>query len=102
MRVLLAALLLAAAPAAAQQADLNSGRWLATQWCANCHQITAQTGGPRNDSAPSFAAIAARPGATQAGIATYVRVPHANMPDHGLTPRQANDVAAFLLAQKPR
>jgi mono/diheme cytochrome c family protein len=106
MRVLTLLLALGAAwPAAAQQApapDLEAGRALATQWCSNCHQVTTRGPGPASDSAPGFAAIAARPGVTLDGLSAYVRLPHANMPDHGLTARQARDVAGFLLAQGAR
>jgi hypothetical protein len=49
---------------------------------------------------PGFAAIAARPGRTPEAIATFLRTPHAGMPDHGLTLRQAQDIAAYLIAQR--
>ncbi|MGG5808713.1 c-type cytochrome [Falsiroseomonas sp. CW058] len=105
MRVMLALLALAAAGPAAAQRDpdqLERGRAVATQWCANCHAVGPGGPAPRSDAAPSFASIAARPGTTRAGVATFVRLPHPNMPDHGLTARQAEDVAAFLLAQGAR
>lgn len=81
---------------------VDRGRWLARQWCSACHTIAAQAPGGRKDAAPAFPAIAARRGATAEGIATYLRLPHANMPDHGLTARQAQDLAAYILAQRPR
>lgn len=84
------------------QPDPAAGEFLARQWCANCHQIGARAPGARNDAAPSFQSIAARPGVTAEGIATYIRVPHANMPDHGLTQRQAQDLAAYVMAQRSR
>ena len=104
MRSLLAILLLASAPAAAQtRADqLENGQALAARWCSNCHLVGARGPGTASDAAPAFAAIAARPGITAEGIATFLRVPHATMPDHGLTQRQAQDLAAFVLAQTPR
>jgi mono/diheme cytochrome c family protein len=97
----LAALLLAA-PGLAQAADPAEGGRLAATWCANCHRISASGPGPATDAVASFPAIAARPGTTEAGVATFIRVPHAGMPDHGLTLRQAQDIAAWLLAQRPR
>lgn len=104
MRSLLAILLLATAPAAAQgpAERLENGQALASRWCANCHQVAVVGPGPASDATPSFAAIASRPGITAEGVATFLRVPHAAMPDHGLTARQAQDLAAFLLAQRPR
>jgi mono/diheme cytochrome c family protein len=100
MRWLLPLLLLA--PSFAGAADPAEGGRLAATWCANCHLISAAGPGPRNDAVASFPAIAARPGANAAGIAAFIRVPHAGMPDHGLTNRQAEDIAAWLMAQRPR
>jgi mono/diheme cytochrome c family protein len=91
---------LATSPALAQ--DASEGRRMAEQWCANCHRVAAAGPGPMTDSAPAFAAIAARPGVTADGIATFLRTPHARMPDHGLSLRQAQDLAAYVLAQRPR
>ena len=103
MKAVLAAIMaLAAGPALAQAGDAVDGRRLAEQWCANCHRIAAGGPGPSADAVASFPTIAARPGASADQIATFLRSPHATMPDHGLTPRQAQDLAAFILAQRPR
>jgi len=103
MRGLLAILLaFCAVPALAQSGDVAEGRRMSEQWCANCHRIAPEGPGPVTDAVPSFAAIAARPGVTPEGIATFLRVPHATMPDHGLTLQNARDIAAYLLAQRPR
>lgn len=99
MRALLAGLIVLA-PAAAFAQDPSEGRRLTEQWCANCHRIAPAGPGPATDAVPSFAAIAARPGRTPEAIATFLRTPHAGMPDHGLTLRQAQDIAAYLLAQR--
>ncbi len=88
-------------PAAARAADPAEGAKLAAQWCANCHRIAAGGPGPASDAVPSFAAIAATPGRTEDAIATFLRQPHPGMPDHGLTLRQAQDLAAFVAAQRP-
>jgi mono/diheme cytochrome c family protein len=90
------------APGLAQAADPAEGGRLAAQWCANCHRITATGPGPATDAVPGFAAIAARPGASAASITAFLRNPHGAMPDPALTPRQAEDLAAFILAQRPR
>jgi mono/diheme cytochrome c family protein len=99
-RILL--LLMTAMPGVAQAADRAEGGRLAATWCANCHWIATAGPGPVTDAVPSFPAIAARPGTSEAGVATFIRVPHAGMPDHGLTLRQAQDIAAWLVAQRPR
>lgn len=100
MRRLLIAML--ALPSAALAQDAAEGGRLAATWCANCHRVSAAGPGPAADAVTSFPAIAAREGVTAQGIATFVRTPHAGMPDHGLTQRQAEDIAAWILAQKPR
>jgi mono/diheme cytochrome c family protein len=93
--------LLAALPAMAEE-GVERGRWMATQLCSSCHTIAAQGPAGRNPASPPFPAIAARANITADRIAAYVRQPHANMPDHGLTARQAQDLAAFILMQRPR
>lgn len=99
MRALLAGLVVLA-PAAAVAQDAAEGRRLAEQWCASCHRIAPGGPGPATDAVPGFAAIAGRPGRTPEAIATFLRTPHAGMPDHGLTLRQAQDIAAYLLVQR--
>jgi mono/diheme cytochrome c family protein len=90
------------APSLAQAADPAEGGRLAAQWCANCHRIAAAGPGPATDATPAFAAIAARPTTTEATIIAFLRNPHGAMPDPALTPRQAEDLAAYILAQRPR
>jgi mono/diheme cytochrome c family protein len=99
-RILPLLLLLAPLPAAAQ--DLAEGRRLAEQWCASCHRIAPGGPGPASDAVPGFAAIAARPGRNTEAIATFLRTPHATMPDPGLTLRQAQDLAAYVVSQGAR
>lgn len=103
--LILLMLTLAAPGAALAQADretLERGQALATQWCSACHATSAEATGPRNDAAPAFTVIAGRQGATAEGIATYLGVPHASMPDLGLSARQAMDLGLHVMAQRPR
>ncbi len=90
------------APGLAQAGDPAEGGRLAAQWCANCHRVAAAGPGPATDAVPAFAAIAARPGASEPAIIAFLRRPHGAMPDPGLTPRQAEDLATYILAQRPR
>jgi mono/diheme cytochrome c family protein len=99
-RILPVLVLLAPLPAGAQ--DAPAGQRLAAQWCANCHRIAPGGPGPVSDAVPAFATIAARPGRDAEAIATFLLAPHAGMPDHGLTLRQARDLAAHVIAQGPR
>ena len=99
-RILPILALLVPLPAGAQ--DAGEGRRLAEQWCAHCHRVAPGGPGAANDAAPDFVTIAARPGRNAEAIATFLRTPHAGMPDHGLTLRQARDLAAHVVAQGAR
>jgi mono/diheme cytochrome c family protein len=99
-RILPILLLLAPLPAGAQ--DAAEGRRLAEQWCAHCHRVAPAGPGPASDAAPDLATIAARPGRNAEAIATFLRTPHAGMPDHGLTLRQSRDLAAHVVSQGAR
>ncbi len=95
-------LLLASLPfLPAVAADPLTGRAIAEQWCANCHRVATAGPGPVSDAVPAFAAIGRRPEVTAAGLATFLRTPHATMPDPGLTLRQAEDIAAYILSLRP-
>ena len=85
----------------AHAADPSAGRATAEQWCANCHRVAATGPGPVSDAVPAFAAIARNPAATAAGISTFLRTPHARMPDLSLTLRQSEDLAAYILSLRP-
>lgn len=96
------AMLLALAPAVALGADATEGRRMAEQWCAACHRVSPTGPGPATDAVPAFATIATRPGRNEETISTFLRVPHSGMPDLGLTLRQAQDLAAYVVSQRPQ
>ena len=98
----LTTIVLFALPSMVQAADAAAGRQLAEQWCANCHRIAPGGPGPQTDAVPAFAVIASRPGLTEDTVSAFLRSPHATMPDHGLTLRQAQDLAAYVLSQGSR
>jgi mono/diheme cytochrome c family protein len=95
-------MLVAFAPAAALAADPAEGRRMAEQWCAACHRVSPTGPGPASDAVPAFATIATRPGRDEAAISTFLRVPHSGMPDLGLTLRQTQDLAAYVMSQRPQ
>ena len=97
----LCGMLVMAAPAMAQPrtGDVEEGRRLAEQWCANCHRVAPSGPGPVTDAVPSFATIAGRPGRTPDWLSTFLRTPHSTMPDPGLTLDQSRDLAAYILSQ---
>ncbi len=62
-----------------------------------CHAI-----GPsgKTSKARSFAAIAAKEKITTEMIASFLRLPHATMPNLPLSRNDAQDIAAFIMDQK--
>lgn len=97
----LAALLLAARPAAAQAiGDAPTGQRLAATWCGACHITAREAPGPASDPAPSFAAIAAMPSTTEMSLRAFLQTPHRLMPDYKLTRRETDDLVAYILSQR--
>ncbi len=89
------ALALPALPAAAQ--DPGIGGRLAVRWCMACHVVEPN---PRTatDNAPSFAAIAARPGTTADSLDRYLSTGHTLMPDFSLSSSERNALIAYILS----
>jgi mono/diheme cytochrome c family protein len=81
--------------ASAQNAD--NGRRLSERWCAECHAISPAPGKSR---AQSFAAIAAKETISTEMIASFLRLPHATMPNLPLRGNDAQDIAAFIMSMK--
>ena len=90
----------AAAPAMAQTRTeiLSLGRRTAETWCANCHLIGPQAGGPAGDAAPPFHAVAAMPSTTELSLRAFLRTPHARMPDYQLSNAELEGVIACILS----
>jgi mono/diheme cytochrome c family protein len=84
---------------AAFAADADNGSRLAQRWCASCHIISSgqRTG---TDIAPSFASIAQKPGFTAEGLAFFLLEPHPKMPTLSLMRAEAQDLAAYIAAQR--
>ena len=62
-----------------------------------CHAITPA---PGKSKAQSFAAIAAKEKITAEMIASFLRLPHATMPNVPLRGNDAEDIAAFIMSMK--
>jgi mono/diheme cytochrome c family protein len=94
--MLSASLILAASHiSVTQAADTNSGAELARRWCATCHVVSpSQQRG--TDMVPSFESIARGPEFSARALAFFLLDPHPNMPDMGLTRREADDLAAYI------
>ena len=91
------ALALLAASGAADAQNADNGRHLSERWCAECHAIGPA---PDKSKAQSFATIAAKPTVTADMIASFLRLPHATMPNVPLTRSDARDIAAFIVGMK--
>jgi|HubBroStandDraft_5_1064220.scaffolds.fasta_scaffold1082719_1 mono/diheme cytochrome c family protein len=98
---MLAFLLLLSGGSAMAQApeagDPAAGRERAATWCANCHVIepAQQRGG---DAAPSFVAIARRPGTTATGLRAFLAVPHGQMQDYKLSRVDIDNIVAYIVS----
>ena len=90
------ALLCASGPAWAQNAE--NGRRLSERWCAECHAIGPAPGKPSKEI--SFAAIAAKQTVSAEMIASFLRLPHATMPNVPLRGNDTQDIAAFIMGMK--
>ena len=91
------ALALLAAGSAADAQNVENGRHLSERWCAECHAIGPASGKAK---AQSFASIAAKETVTADMIASFLRLPHATMPNVPLTRTGAQDIAAFIMGMK--
>ena len=98
-------------PACGQEArDVAAGRKLALDVCASCHVVAPdQARAPVLDPpAPSFAAIAAKPDATEASLRRFLAEPHGDprrsskMSAFLLPPSQVDAAVAYLLSLKPK
>lgn len=90
--------------------DPALGHRLALQVCAACHIVAADQALPPilRPPAPSFRAIARKPGTTAASLRSFLSTTHtaigtpASMPNPELTDEQAADVAAYILSLQTR
>ena len=90
---------IAAQQACAQEfGDLQAGRALAHQVCAECHAVDTGDSRSPNELAPRFEAVAATPGMTAAALNAFLHTSHRSMPNLLLTEDQARGVIAYILS----
>ena len=94
----LAALALAAPPAAAQTPGTERGLALALEWCSRCHAVTAAQERPGETDVPPFTRIAAYRRWTRATLIEMITVPHLRMPPPVLAVDEAAEVATYILS----
>lgn len=89
------------AAAAGDRVDVSRGEALARKSCTECHVVgRGELVGPYAE-VPSFAAVARLPSTTEMSIRVFLRTPHPNMPNIKLTPKETDDVVAYILSLKP-
>lgn len=81
----------------AQSGDVAAGHRLADELCSRCHVVAPSGHGSWTD-APDFAAIANRPGMTAAQLSAFIQKPHIDMLNLQRPPREANDLAAYIMS----
>jgi cytochrome c len=78
-----------------------AGKALAQQYCVSCHVIVpANTAGWTD--APSFAAIANKPGNTAAKLSAIIQAPHENMLNDQRPKPEADAMATYILSLRKR
>ena len=93
---------MATVPATAIAQGRDRGATLAEHWCMGCHVIEPETRGAPPGRAPSFVAIAARPGTTAQSVALRLSTGHTNMPDFKLSRDESDDLVGYILSLRPR
>ena len=78
--------------------DVSNGQRLTERWCSDCHAVGASKG--KTSRIISFAAIAEKPGMNPEMIASFLKLPHATMPNLPLKKSDAQDIAAFIMTTK--
>jgi mono/diheme cytochrome c family protein len=103
-RLCVLVLLLACGPAAAQglPGDPERGRTIAEAWCIECHEVVRDVRKPGVTDAPPFQAVADDPAVTETALRAFLQTPHAAMPDLRPTPKQTDDLIAYILSLKGR
>jgi len=75
--------------------DPSHGVLLAERWCSSCHVVSSNQQ-RASGTAPSFKSIARRLPLNGNQLAQSLLVPHPQMPDRGLSSKEAEDIAAYL------
>jgi len=98
---LIAAVLLMAAPAAAQsleELDVAKGERLARALCVNCHQVADDPSSTVIADVPGFVEVANRRAMTREKIEAYVLSPHPAMPTIQFTRDELSDISAYIMS----
>ena len=76
-----------------------AGKAVAQRWCVSCHVVsTTQKQG--SDQAPTWRAVANRPGTSSDSLHAFLAHPHGKMPDFKLSSTDVDNVVAYILSLK--
>ena len=82
--------------------EASAGFDFANRVCAGCHAVTRGGRVSPNENAPPFDAIANTRGMSEMALRVWFQTPHPTMPNLALSPRQKDDVVAYILSLKER
>lgn len=80
--------------------NVETGRKMAVEICAECHNVIMSPEIERADAPRSFTAIAKDPVYTPTGLRVFLSSPHNQMPDFIFTREQQNDLIAYLMKMR--
>src|SRR5262245_14997306 len=86
--------------AAQARGDASAGFSFASEVCAQCHAVRKGDDKSPNEKAPPFAAVANTRGMTEMALSVWLQTAHPTMPNIALTPKQKNDVIAYIQSMK--
>ena len=80
-------------------ADIASGRQIATTQCSSCHRVLPMSVVDKVDP-PSFQSIADLPSTTGLSLNVFLHSNHENMPNLILSHADSDDIIAYILSLK--
>ncbi len=96
------AVVLTLQPAISVAQDVVNGEALAMRWCSNCHIVTRSAIAGRADGIPTFPALADAPQTTDVSLHRAMTASHNRMPDFSLTPREQDNLVAYIFSLRKR
>lgn len=84
------------ASAQAAHGDVAEGGELVAERCSTCHSLHHAT--KASQQAPSLTSVARMHSTTSLSLHAFLLTPHPNMPNYILTPKEVDDVVAYILS----
>jgi mono/diheme cytochrome c family protein len=84
--------------AAQTTGDSERGREATERACMSCHAASRSGPPGLTDLAPDFTSLAALPSTTPVSLHLFLQTPHQRLPSNILSPREINDVVAYIMS----